>query len=49
MANRPNAMAELRAILAAREPLYAEADVTIDTSSASPADVPRLVLAALGN
>jgi XRE family transcriptional regulator, aerobic/anaerobic benzoate catabolism transcriptional regulator len=32
VADRPNAMAELRAILAAREPLYARADVTVDTS-----------------
>jgi XRE family transcriptional regulator, aerobic/anaerobic benzoate catabolism transcriptional regulator len=32
VANRPNAMAELRAILAARERLYARADITIDTS-----------------
>lgn len=32
MANRPNAMAELRGILAAREPLYQTATVTIDTS-----------------
>jgi XRE family aerobic/anaerobic benzoate catabolism transcriptional regulator len=33
IANRPNAMAELKAILKAREPLYKEADITIDTSS----------------
>lgn len=32
VANRPDAMAELRAILAAREPLYHLADVTLDTS-----------------
>lgn len=32
MANRPNAMAELRAILKAREPLYEQADIIIDTS-----------------
>lgn len=32
MANRPGAMAELRAILTARAPLYAEADARIDTS-----------------
>jgi XRE family aerobic/anaerobic benzoate catabolism transcriptional regulator len=32
MADRPDAMAELRAILAAREPLYAQADVTVETS-----------------
>jgi len=34
VANRPDAMEELRAILAAREPLYALADVSIDTSKA---------------
>jgi XRE family aerobic/anaerobic benzoate catabolism transcriptional regulator len=32
VANRTDAMAELRAILAAREPLYHLADVTVDTS-----------------
>jgi len=32
MANRDNAMGELRSILAAREPLYAQADAVIDTS-----------------
>jgi XRE family transcriptional regulator, aerobic/anaerobic benzoate catabolism transcriptional regulator len=33
MADRPRAMTELRAILDARGPLYAQADETIDTSS----------------
>lgn len=33
MADRPQAMADLRAILAAREPLYAAATYTVDTSS----------------
>jgi XRE family transcriptional regulator, aerobic/anaerobic benzoate catabolism transcriptional regulator len=32
MKNRPSAMAELRALLAARSPLYAEAELTIDTT-----------------
>ena len=32
MADRPQAMTDLRAILAAREPLYATADHTLDTS-----------------
>jgi XRE family aerobic/anaerobic benzoate catabolism transcriptional regulator len=32
MADHPQAMADLRALLAAREPLYAAADHTIDTS-----------------
>lgn len=35
VANRPDAMAELRAILAAREPLYSLADITLDTSRQS--------------
>jgi XRE family aerobic/anaerobic benzoate catabolism transcriptional regulator len=35
MASRPNAMAELRAILRERDPLYREADSTIDTSRLS--------------
>jgi XRE family aerobic/anaerobic benzoate catabolism transcriptional regulator len=35
IANRPNAMAELRSILAAREPLYQQADIIIDTSDLS--------------
>ena len=47
MANRPNAMAELRAILAAREPLYAEADVTVDTSSRGRSAVAKSILAEL--
>lgn len=34
MAESEDAMAELRAILAAREPLYAQADITVDTSAA---------------
>jgi XRE family aerobic/anaerobic benzoate catabolism transcriptional regulator len=32
MADHPQAMADLRALLAAREPLYASADHTVDTS-----------------
>jgi XRE family aerobic/anaerobic benzoate catabolism transcriptional regulator len=35
MADHPQAMADLRSLLAAREPLYALADHTIDTSSGS--------------
>jgi XRE family aerobic/anaerobic benzoate catabolism transcriptional regulator len=35
MANRPRAMAELEGLLEAREPLYAQCDVTVDTSRAS--------------
>lgn len=43
VADRPNAMAELRAILTAREPLYEQADIIIDTSQLS---VPRCADAA---
>ena len=32
MADHPQAMADLRALLAAREPLYAGADHTVETS-----------------
>jgi hypothetical protein len=32
MADSPQAMAELRRLLAVREPLYAEAHLTVDTS-----------------
>lgn len=35
MADHPEAMAELRRLLAAREPLYARADLTIETSGRS--------------
>ena len=35
MADHPQAMADLRAMLAAREPLYAAADHTIETSGRS--------------
>ena len=35
MADHPQAMADLRALLGAREPLYAKADHTIDTSGRS--------------
>ena len=36
MANHPQAMADLRALLAVREPLYAMADHTIDTANTRP-------------
>ena len=39
MANHPQAMADLRALLAAREPLYASADHTIDTSGVKVEDI----------
>ena len=43
MADHPQAMADLRALLAAREPLYASADHTIDTSGRSVAEVVNMV------
>ena len=47
VANRPDAMAELRAILDARETLYGLADVTVDTSRHDADAATREVLAAL--
>jgi XRE family transcriptional regulator, aerobic/anaerobic benzoate catabolism transcriptional regulator len=43
MADHPQAMADLRALLAAREPLYAKADHTIDTSGAGIEKVVRSI------
>lgn len=48
VANRPDAMEELRAILAAREPLYAMADVTVDTSRLSIDEAVGQVVVELG-
>lgn len=48
MARRPNAMAELRAILAARTPLYALADATVATERLTPAQAAREIERALG-
>lgn len=39
MADNPEAMTELRAMLAAREPLYAGAHLTVETSGRSPSEV----------
>jgi XRE family aerobic/anaerobic benzoate catabolism transcriptional regulator len=36
MADHPQAMADLRALLAAREPLYVQAAVTVDTTGLGP-------------
>ncbi len=44
---RADAMAELRQILAARAPLYAEADLVIDTSGATPGEVADRIALAL--
>ena len=35
MAGNPHAMAELRALLSSRQPLYQQANLTVDTSSRS--------------
>jgi XRE family aerobic/anaerobic benzoate catabolism transcriptional regulator len=43
MADHPQAMGELRRLLAAREPLYATADHTVDTSRLDAAGVARTV------
>jgi len=42
MAGNPDAMAELRALLAARRPLYALADLTVDTSAVA---IPKAIAA----
>ena len=39
MADHPQAMADLRGILTAREPLYAGADYTVNTSGREPGDI----------
>ncbi|HYV85274.1 MAG TPA: shikimate kinase [Patescibacteria group bacterium] len=46
MAGNPDAMAELEALLAARRPLYAMADLTIDTSTVPVAEVVRQIATA---
>jgi XRE family transcriptional regulator, aerobic/anaerobic benzoate catabolism transcriptional regulator len=43
MADHPEAMAELRRLLSAREPLYAEAALTVDTSRGGVDDVARRI------
>ena len=47
MAGSPDAMAELEALLAARRPLYAMADLTIDTSKVPVTEAVRRIAAAL--
>jgi XRE family aerobic/anaerobic benzoate catabolism transcriptional regulator len=47
MADHPQAMADLRALLAAREPLYAQAAVTVDTSTLPAEHVVRAIVAQL--
>lgn len=47
MADRTDAMAELRALVAAREPLYQRADVVVDTSAATVREVAAEVVRAV--
>ncbi len=47
MAAREDAMAELRQILASRAPLYAEADLVVDTSDGAPDDIVTRIQEAL--
>jgi XRE family aerobic/anaerobic benzoate catabolism transcriptional regulator len=47
MKNRPSAMAELRALLAAREPRYGEAELVVDTSALGVAGSVAAIAAAL--
>jgi XRE family aerobic/anaerobic benzoate catabolism transcriptional regulator len=48
MAENPHAFAELRALLAAREKLYAKADHAIDTSDRSLKQVVATIAGAIG-
>jgi len=47
MAHRPDAMAELRAMLAARERVYSQAHLTVETTGSTPRLVASRVLEAL--
>jgi XRE family aerobic/anaerobic benzoate catabolism transcriptional regulator len=47
MAEHPEAMAELRRLLASREPLYAQADHTVDTSRLGIESATRAIVALL--
>lgn len=47
MRDHPHALAELRALLAAREPLYRQADVVVETSGRSVAEVVDAVAASV--
>jgi len=49
MADNPDAMAELRAMLAAREPLYTEAHIEVNTNRRSPDEVVSAVTHGLEN
>ncbi len=47
MADNRESMSDLQRILAVREPLYRKADLTVDTSSQSPAGTTELIVEAL--
>ena len=47
MRDHPQALAELRALLAAREPLYRQADVCVETTGRAPAEVVEEIATAL--
>jgi XRE family aerobic/anaerobic benzoate catabolism transcriptional regulator len=49
MRNRANAMAELKALLRTRKPLYARAEHVVDTSSATLEDAAARVVSAVGH
>ena len=46
MAGNPHAMAELRALLSSREPLYARADLTVDASTLSVEEAAETIVSA---
>jgi hypothetical protein len=48
MADHPEAMADLRALLASREPLYGNADHTVETSGRRVAEIVRELATAVG-
>lgn len=49
MRNNPSAMDELKAMLKSREPLYSQAEMTVDTSKHSPEQSVSLILHALAD
>jgi XRE family aerobic/anaerobic benzoate catabolism transcriptional regulator len=48
MADHPQAMGDLRALLTARQPLYSTADLTVDTSERSPDAVVKEIVTSIG-
>jgi XRE family aerobic/anaerobic benzoate catabolism transcriptional regulator len=49
MADNPDAMAELRAMLASRESRYAQAHIVVDTARRAPPSVAKAIVLALGS